>query len=120
METGSEAGLGCVARRDGPCPPETRSAGHPIWPGRRCRFGTDDHSSKVVRHAISADIHPLLADSLAGMWDTESDDMYSTAARVRGLLASLSRLAVVALIALFSTRRIRAQRPSAPKSEPAA
>ena len=65
-------------------------------------------------------MHPLLADWLAGMWDTESDGLYSTAARVSGLLASLSRLAVVALIALFSTHRIRAQRPSAPKSEPAA
>jgi hypothetical protein len=40
--------------------------------------------------------------------------------RVSGLLASLSRLGAVALIALFSTRRIRAQLPPAPKSQPAA
>jgi hypothetical protein len=65
-------------------------------------------------------LHALLADWLTVMWATESDGLYSTAGRVSGLLASLSRLAVVALIALFSTRRIRAQLPSAPKSEPAA
>ncbi len=61
----------------------------------------------------------FLADWLTVMWATESDGLYSTAARQRPL-ASLSRLAVVALIALFFTRRIRAQLPSAPKAQPAA
>jgi len=42
-------------------------------------------------------------------------------ARIDGLRASLSLLAVVALIALFFTRRIPARQPSAaPASEPAA
>ena len=42
-------------------------------------------------------------------------------ARIDGLRASLSLLAVVALIALFASRRIPAQQPSAaPASEPAA
>jgi hypothetical protein len=65
-------------------------------------------------------LHALLADWLAVMWAAGSDGLYSTAGRVSGLLASLSRRAAVALMALFFTRRIRAQLPAAPNSEPAA
>jgi len=42
-------------------------------------------------------------------------------ARIDGLRSSLALLAVVALLALFATRRIPAQQPTAsPESEPAA
>jgi len=42
-------------------------------------------------------------------------------ARIDGLRSSLALLAVVALLALFATRRIPAQQPTAsPESDPAA
>jgi hypothetical protein len=65
-------------------------------------------------------MHTFLADWLAVIWATEVDDLYSAAACVSGLLASLSRLAVVALMVLSSTRQIRARLPLAPNSEVAA
>ena len=41
-------------------------------------------------------------------------------ARIDGLRSSLSLLAIIALIALFTTRRLPARRPAAaPESEPA-
>jgi hypothetical protein len=70
--------------------------------------------------ARSLDMHTFLADWLAVIWATEVDDLYSAAARVSGLLASLSRLAVVALMVLSSTRQIRARLPLAPNCEVAA
>ena len=59
-----------------------------------------------------ADVPPKTADAIV----TENAN-----ARIDGLRSSLALLAVVALLALFATRRIPAQQPTAsPESEPAA
>ena len=59
-----------------------------------------------------AGVPPETADAIVAENET---------ARIDGLRASLSVLAIIALIALFATRRIPTQQPSAaPTSEPAA
>ena len=73
------------ARLSGPCQRQ------------RARFGQQERGPSLSSDAdhrvqstsrwqarVTADMHPLLADWLAGMWDTELDALYSTAARVSG------------------------------------
>lgn len=60
---------------------------------------------------------------LAGVPPKEADAIVTenANARIDGLRSSLALLAIVALIALFATRRIPAQQPTAsPESEPTA
>ena len=68
-------------------------------------------SDKDLKAALSqADVPAKTADAIV----TENAD-----ARIAGLRSSLSLLAIIALIALFTTRRIPARQPSAaPVSEP--